>query len=143
MFAGDQLNEQAIRISEPEHLIAKSIGCLLKCYVPALSPLAPVVRCDARNSETASYHLAGAARAASRSWPREKGQNRPRRPDSVAEVKMVSTRIIEIHRPFHQPQAEELGVEIQISLRITGYGGNVMDPVQLHFTTDACICGKG
>jgi hypothetical protein len=40
---------------------------------------------------------------------------------------MVRLRIIGVDRNLHQAQAQYAGVEVQIALRIAGYGGHVME----------------
>ena len=56
---------------------------------------------------------------------------------------MVGARVVEVYGSLYQSQTEEVGVEIEIPLRITRNRGNVMNPMQLHLAIDACICGKG
>ena len=50
--------------------------------------------------------------------PGKEGQNRPGRPGLITEVQMVRIRVVEVHRPLHQPESERLGVEVDRPLRV-------------------------
>src|SRR6266849_3930134 len=58
--------------------------------------------------------------------PGEECQDRPWRPSRIAKVEMISARIIEIDGALDQPQPEQSDIKIEVALRITGDGGNVM-----------------
>src|SRR4029077_14484907 len=70
------------------------------------------------NRERRRFDLAGAANSASRSRPRKKRQDCSRRPAPIAEVKMVRSRIIKIHRALHETQTEKPDIKIEVPLRI-------------------------
>jgi hypothetical protein len=59
-------------------------------------------------------------------WPGKECQDRPRRSACIAKVEMISARIVEIDRALDQTQPKQSDVEIHVSLRLTGDGGNVM-----------------
>src|SRR5207245_4895481 len=86
----------------------------------------------ARNREAYRRHLSATACASSHAGPREKSNNCSRTPNVISEVKVVAARVIEIDRPFDQAQAECLGVEIEICLRISRDRGDVMDAGAAH-----------
>jgi hypothetical protein len=44
---------------------------------------------------------------------------------------MIGTRVVEVHREFHQAQAQDVGVEIDIRLRITRDRGDMVDSEDL------------
>jgi hypothetical protein len=50
--------------------------------------------------------------------------------DAVAVVEMIAPRVIEVHRELNQAKPENAGVEIEVTLRVTSYGGNMMDSHQ-------------
>src|SRR5437762_12551581 len=79
------------------------------------------------NSEANRGHLPAPAGALSRSRPGEKGNDRSGAADGIAKIKMIAPRIVEIHGPFDQTQAERLGVKVAIALRISRDRSDVMD----------------
>ncbi len=87
---------------------------------PANTQLNPV------ESRTLSFDLAGAASSASRSRPRKKCQDCSGRPAPIAEIKMVRSRIIKIHRAFDETQTENPDIKIEIPLWIAGDCSDVM-----------------
>jgi hypothetical protein len=58
--------------------------------------------------------------------PREECENGSRGPGVIAEIKVVSPGIVEVYRLLDEAQTEYVGIEVQISLWIAGYGGHVM-----------------
>jgi hypothetical protein len=69
------------------------------------------------------------------SRPGEESQNRSRCPDGIPEVKVIGTRIIEIDGTLDEPQPEQQpAIEVEIMLRITCDGSDVMDPMDGHKT---------
>jgi hypothetical protein len=85
-----------------------------------------------RNGEADRGHLPTPAGASARSRPGEKRNDCSRAPNVIAKIKMVTTRIVEIHGPFDQAQAERPGVKIEIGLRISRNRGDVMDAGAAH-----------
>src|SRR5436190_23812758 len=73
-------------------------------------------------------HLARSNDASRRVRPRKEGQDRAGRADLVAEVKVVRAGIVEVHGELDESQAEDRRVKVQVALRITGDGGDVMNP---------------
>jgi hypothetical protein len=60
--------------------------------------------------------------------PWEERENAAGASGLVAEIKMIGCGIVEIHGPLYQAQPESAGVEIEISLWVTGDSGYVMNP---------------
>src|SRR6266699_4878152 len=60
------------------------------------------------------------------SWPGKECQDRPRRASCIAKVEMISARIVEVDCALDQTQSKQSDVKIQIALRVTGDGGDVM-----------------
>src|ERR1700736_1229241 len=104
--------------------------------------LPPVIDCRRRNDEAGGNYLSGAARTATSSRPREESEDCSRRPNAIAEIKMISARIIKVNRPLNQSQPKKLRVKIEVALRIGRDRSNVMDSAYFHAAIDACICGK-
>src|SRR5436190_19968827 len=97
-----------------------------------LQTAAPIIHGPNWNGETCCRDLAGSARSAPRSRPGKESQDRSRRSNSIAKIKMISARIIKIHGLLDQPKAEYLGVKIDIALGISRNRGNVMNSVKFH-----------
>src|SRR4029453_14509273 len=76
--------------------------------------------------ERCRFDLAGAANSASRSWPRKKCQDCSGRPAPIAEIKMVRSRIIKIHRALNETQTEKPDIKIEVPLRIARDRSDVM-----------------
>src|SRR4029077_11436372 len=72
------------------------------------------------------FDLAGAACSAPCPGPRKKGENCPRRPAIIAEVKMVRSRIVKIDGALDETQTEKRDVKIEVPLRIAGDRSDVM-----------------
>jgi hypothetical protein len=72
------------------------------------------------------FYLTGAANSASHSQPRKKGENCSRRAAIIAEVKMIGSRIIKIHRALHETQAKKPDIKIEVPLRIARNRSDVM-----------------
>ena len=66
----------------------------------------------------------------------EKRQDCPRSAVAITIVKMVSARIVEVDRALDQPQPEQVGVEVQVTLRIAGDGGDVMESTDRYAHTE-------
>src|SRR3954471_8116125 len=97
--------------------------------MPLLEAITPVIETSRPNRKTRCHHLSSSARSATRARPREKGQDSSGRPNVIAKIEMIGTRIVEVDGAFDQAKPEELGIKIQIALRITGNRGDVMDTV--------------
>src|SRR6266508_5955964 len=62
-----------------------------------------------------------------RSRPWKEGQDRTRIARAVAVVEMVGGRVIEIDCELDQPQAQESRIEVEVLLRVTCDGGDVVN----------------
>src|SRR5947199_7232734 len=93
----------------------------------SLESIQPVTNRIRRNCKRCRFDLAGAATPASGSRPREKGENCSGRTAIIAEVKMVRSRIIKIHRALHEPQTEKPDIKIEVPLWIARDRGDVMN----------------
>src|SRR5882762_9475490 len=85
-----------------------------------------------RNGEADRGHLPTPAGASAPSRPGEKRNDCSRAPNVIAKIKMVTTRIVEIHSPFDQTQPERLGVKVEIALRISRNRGDMMNAGAAH-----------
>src|SRR6266480_7139731 len=78
------------------------------------------------NRKRCCFDLARAANSTSHSWPRKKCQDCSGRAAPIAEIKMVRSGIIKIHRALHESQTEKPDIKIQIPLRIARDRSDVM-----------------
>src|SRR5690242_15062550 len=88
--------------------------------------------CIWRNGKACRIHLSNAARSATRAGPRKKSDRGSGPTGFVPVIKVISRWIIEIHGAFGKTQSEHVRVEIDVVLRITGDGGDMMNPAKLH-----------
>ncbi len=58
--------------------------------------------------------------------PWEESENCARRPCVISEIEVVSPRVIEVNRALHKSQAQNVRVEVQVSLRIRSDGSDVV-----------------
>src|SRR5947207_13260262 len=75
--------------------------------------------------------------------PGKECQNCSRRASCIAKVEMISARVIEIDRSLDQTQPKQSDVEIQVPLRVSGGGGDVMksgDSLVLRYHKRSTIC---
>src|SRR6266496_2197303 len=113
-------------------------GALIPDPVP-YQPLDPEPERRREYREGGDRNLAGALSPAPGPGPGEEGQDAAGRADLVAEVEVIGLRVVEVHRTLDQAEPEQAGVEIQVSLRVTRDGGDVMKAEDAgHDTLCAC-----
>jgi len=76
--------------------------------------------------------------------PREKSKNSGRVTPLITKVEVIRRGIIEVYRALDEPEAENAGVEVEIPLRVTGYGGDMMNSgtAEAH-RPDSCLSFLG
>src|SRR5205085_8868596 len=105
-----------------------------------------------RNRERGRFDLSSAANTASCARPRKERQDRSRRTAIVAEIKMITSRIIEIDGALHETQTKKSDVEIKIALWVARDRSDVMKSRNFavhnelkadakQFVTDCSNCG--
>ncbi len=82
-----------------------------------------------RHAEDSLLRLADTKAAGRNMIPREECEDGAGRTGFVAEIEVIGAGIVEVHGLLHQPQAEDARIEIEIALRRTGDGGDVVDTV--------------
>ena len=74
----------------------------------------------------------------------EPGQDGSRRALLVAEVEVVRLGRVEVDRLLHQPQPEDVRVELDVPLRVAGDHGDVVHAFELHGFLEIggrqCLC---
>ena len=129
----DQLNQKSIRINKPNYFFAEARRHFLSGDVVLLETFQPITERVRRNRERGRFDLAGAAASAPRARPRKKCQDCSRRAAVVAEIEMITSRIVEIDRALDETQPEKSHVKIEVPLRIAGYRSNVMKSANFVF----------
>src|SRR5690242_720385 len=127
----DDLEHEAVVVRERNHLLDVTAGAasgraLVLDPVPN-EPLHPEADRAGQDREGDHRDLARADPSAACTWPREERHDAPRRADLVTVVEVVRLRIVEVDRALHEPEAEDAGVEVDVTLRIAGDRGDVVD----------------
>ena len=78
------------------------------------------------NGESSRFDLTGTTNPTASTWPRKKCQDCSGCASRVPEIEVISTRVIEIDRAFHETQTQNSDVKIQIALGIARNRSNVM-----------------
>ena len=78
------------------------------------------------HGERGGVGLTVAGATAAETGPREEREDRAGRADAVTVVEVIGGRVVEVHGALDQAQAEDAGVEIDVTARIAGDRGNVM-----------------
>ena len=58
--------------------------------------------------------------------PGEESDDAARVAGFISKIEVIGARIVKIHGEFHEPQAQDATVEIQVALRIARYCGDVV-----------------
>jgi|SRR6266404_5921916 len=94
--------------------------------------IAPVIEGSLRNGEAGGDNLTVAARATPRARPRKECDDCSGSAGSIAKVKVIRRRVVEVDRAFHQTQTEYLSIEVEVTLRIARDGRDVMNAKKFH-----------
>ena len=132
VFGGDRPLAPGLDVARPGHefeRLAAVVGERNDRLVEALErfpavdavrieTVEPVVDRLGRGDEGRRARLTAADPALRPVTEREERQGGPRRPDLVAVVEVVRVLVVEVHRPLHEAQAEHVGVELDVRLRV-------------------------
>jgi hypothetical protein len=107
-------------------------------------PFDPKTDRAGKDREGSDGNLTAALSAAARIWPGEEREYASRITMLVAEIKMVSSRIVEIYGALYEPEPESAGVEVEIPLWVARDTGDVMNTggAEAH-RTDSCLAFLG
>jgi hypothetical protein len=95
-------------------------------------PFKPIASRTCRNRKGDRADFTGAMHTAAGARPREECEDRPRCANRIAEIKVVTARIIEIDSAFNESQPEQSDIEVEIALRVAGNRGNMMKTSYVH-----------
>src|SRR4051812_46406043 len=90
-------------------------------------PNHPAVDRFRRHREGYRIDHAAACASASGHDERKERENCTRTSGSVAVIEMIGSGVVEVHGLLHEPKAKNLGVEIDVGLRIDGDRRDVMN----------------
>src|SRR5262245_27637314 len=122
----NQFDQKSIRINKSNYFFSETRSCFFSHHVVLFQTLQPKPDRIQRNCERGRFDLTGPANSASSSRPRKKCQDCSRRAAIIAEIKMVGSRVIKIHRALDETQTEKPDVKIEVPLRIAGDRSDVM-----------------
>src|SRR4029078_7037877 len=113
--------------AEAQHRFPKAAPARGDLHPASGQSLRPKFQRRARYREGRGRDLRWADPAPGGARPGEERHDRSRTAQLIAIVKMVAPRVIEVARELHQPEPEDAAVEIDIGLRVTADGGDVVD----------------
>ncbi len=129
-----------MRILEGQHGLAEALHRRLMGDALLHEAMRPVADGAFRHAEHGLLGLADAEPARRHMVPREEGEDGAGRAGLIAIIEVIGAGIVEIDGLLHQPQAEGLGVELDIAARIAGNRGDVVDAMVVH--DSALRCGR-
>jgi len=125
----DQLAHESFVILERDDALVFVTGNrLLELNALLDESLDPESECTGADRKRSDGNLSAALTATTCMWPGKERQDCTRTASLVAEVEMIGRRVVEVDGSFDEPKAEDAGVEIEISLRVAGDAGYVLDP---------------
>ena len=143
----DELQAQAVVVREGQRPLPKLAGIAL-----AGEPLGPELqRLRRRHAELNRVDHTRPGPAGTRARELEPGEDRSRRALLVGEVQVVRLGRIEVHGLLDHPQAEHVGIELDIPLCVAGDHRDVVHAIELHrsprksscrcnHSRDDCVC---
>src|SRR5881409_3127975 len=126
-MSNELAHESFMILERDDALVIVSRDGLLELNPSLDETLYPETDGAGKNRKRCDGDLTTALSATPSVRPREESENTPGASGLVAEIKMVGGRIVEVHRPLYQAQPKSTGVEIEISLRVAGNSGYMMN----------------
>ncbi len=129
--AADDLQQEPVEVAEAQHalLAERAVPRFrpLEGHAVPEQPLHPEAERGRRDGEGRHGDLPGSGAAGAGAGPREEGHHAAGGAGLVREVEVVGARIVEVHGPLHETQAQHARVEVQCALRIARDRGDVVD----------------
>src|SRR6185295_1039918 len=127
-WMGDELTHESFVVLEGDDaLVVIASGRLLEFDPLFDQSLDPEPDGAGENRKRSDRDLSAALPAAAGIGPGKEGENAARTSRLVAEIEVIGRGIVEVDGALDQPQPEDPGVEIEISLGIAGDAGYVVD----------------
>src|SRR5271169_6769909 len=133
-----KLDLHAVRITERQDGLTHALFLALQGDIFCGKTLFPIGNRRRRNAERGMRHLSGTHSPTRGMRPGKEREDGPGAPGVIAEIKVVSSRIVEVYGLLDETQTQYIGVEVQVTLRVAGYGGHVMqsyDRLGWHMST--------
>lgn len=129
---GDEFNEHSIGIGKTNDFLVEPRDGRFDRDVMGEQAFALVANRITRNRESGRFHFARSAGTWSGIRPREESKDRSRRPGRIAEVEVITSRIVKINGSLHEPHPEQSDIEVEIALWIGSDRGDVMEAHEVH-----------
>jgi hypothetical protein len=142
---GNELAHESVVVLESDNALTLiTSNRLRELDLLRYQPLYPEADGAGKYGERSDGDLASALSSSPRVRPGKERKNAPRTPLLITKVKMVRGRVVEIYGTLYEPEAEDAGIEIEISLGITRDTGDVVDTgsAEAH-RTDSCLASLG
>jgi hypothetical protein len=125
---GHELSHESVVVFECNYaLVFVSRDRLCEFDLLPDQPLDPESHRAGENDERRYSYLASALSSPSRMRPRKERENAAWMAELVTEVEVIGGRIVEVYSPLDEPQPQNAGVEVEISLRIARDTGDVVN----------------
>src|SRR5690554_475372 len=125
LFSNHQLQLHTVRIIEKQYLLVK-YHTHLRLNTITFKSLFPEIKTPRRHRISSMSGHTRTIYTLANALPREKSNNCSRCPLLVTKIKVVSARIIKVHRLFHKPETKHVCIKIMITLCTVGYCSNMM-----------------
>lgn len=124
----DELAHESVMVLEGDDALILIPGSgLRELDLLPYQPLYPETDGAWEYRERGNGDLATALSSSPRVRPGKERKNAPRAPLLIAEVEMIGGRVVEVYGTLDEPEAEDAGVEIEISLGIARDTGDVVN----------------
>src|SRR5687768_8657646 len=124
----DQLSHESVRVLEGNYaLVVESRDRLAELDVVFDESLDPEADGAGQYCKGGNGNLSGPLTSAAGVGPGKERQDAAGGSFRIAKIKVVRSRVIEVHGTLHEAHSENPGVKVEIALRIARYGRDVMD----------------
>jgi hypothetical protein len=123
---GYDFDLHAVGVGEGEDFFVKAARAASEGDAFVNEALLPVVEGGEGDTEGGVGDFAGAGGAFADVGPGKEGEDGAGGAEVVAEVEVVGAGVVEVDGALDEAEAEDLGVEVEISLRVGGDGGDVV-----------------
>src|SRR4051794_39248919 len=121
-----KLNPHAVGIAECQDGFSHAFFFAFQRDILRREPFLPIGNRGRRNTECRVGDFPCPDRPAGRMRPREEREDGAGGSGIIAEVEVVSPRIIEVYRLLDEAETKHLGIEIQIPLWVAGYSSHMV-----------------
>src|SRR5277367_6172489 len=123
----DDFKLHAVWVGEGEDFFVEAAAGALDEDSVVEKAFFPVIDGGKRDAEGGPGYFASAGEPAGGVRPGKEGKDGAGGSGVVSEIEMVGARVIEVDGALDEAQAENIGIEVQITLRIGGDSGDVVE----------------